>query len=398
MGVLHADRVGRVIQRNPEDDLMGRRWIVATLTLVVSAFAPLGQRAESAPLSNTESAIDELGKVVTDQSRPIKERLEMLKALEGWATPEARRHLLVALTDPAAEIRAGAAATLGWPRNNEAVPALRARVEATDETPAVKAAALRALGRIGDPAVRPVVLAATQNPDKAVREAALWNLTFGLLVDPADRTTQLLRLAGDPALDGQLRCDAIRALSGVKEDRVVEGLMQLLEREPRPRIVLPGGQPTQTQLMALRFVQQRDVPAWAANALGQLEARRALELLLRTAEEPNDYFLRLMSLQALVGWNVPEALPLYVRRLGDPLADNRILALMGLMRLGDRTATESVKDRLSDENPEVRAQAVSALVSLEGASSRPVLESLRLREPSPNVLATLDEALAHLPR
>ena len=376
---------------------MGRRWIAATLMLVVSALAHPGARAESTPLSNTDAAVDELGKSLTDRSRPVNERLETLKALEGWATPEARRHLLIALTDPAAEIRAGAAATLGWPGNTEAVPALRARIEAADETPAVKAAALNALGRIGEPTVRPLVLTATQSSDKAVREAALWSVTFGLLVDPADRTTQLLRLATDPALDGQLRCDAIRMLAGVKEDRVVDGLMQLLEREPRPRIVLPG-QPTQQQIMALRFVQQRDVPAWAARALGYLEARRALDLLLKTAEEPNDYFLRLMSLQTLVGWNVPEALPLYVRRLGDPLSDNRILALMGLMNLGDPTVTEVVKGRLSDESPEVRVQAVSALVLLGGASARPALESLRQREPSPAVLGALDEALSTLPR
>jgi HEAT repeat protein len=262
----------------------------------------------------------------------------------------------------------------------------------------VKAAALNALGRIGEPTVRPVVLTATQSPDKAVREAALWSVTFGQLVDPADRTTQLLRLATDPALDAQLRCEAIRALALVKEDRVVDGLIQLLEREPRPRIVLPGGEPTQQQIMALRFVQQRDVPAWAASALGYLEARRALELLLKTAEEPNDYFLRLMSLQTLVGWNVPEALPLYLRRLSDPLADNRILALMGLMKLGDKTVTESVKGRLSDESPEVRVQAVSALALLGGASARPALETLRQRESVPAVLGALDEVLSNLPR
>jgi HEAT repeat protein len=97
-------------------------------------------------------------------------------------------------------------------------------------------------------------------------------------------------------------------------------------------------------------------------------------------------------------WNAPEALAVYVKRLADPLPDNRVLALLGLMKLNDRSVMESVQAKLSDEHPDVRAQAVATVALLGGASARPSLEALQKKEPSPNVLSVLDEALAKLPR
>jgi HEAT repeat protein len=241
-------------------------------------------------------------------------------------------------------------------------------------------------------------VAATQSPDAGVREAALWSVALGPLVDPADRTSHLLRLAADQAIGGQVRCDAIRAMIEVKEDRVVDTLMQILEREPRANIALPAGPPTQQQIMFLRYSQAKDVAAWAAGALGQFQSKRTLPLLLRTAEDREDFFLRLMTLQALVRWGAVEALPVFVRRLEDPLADNRILALMGLAKLGDRTVLGSVLPRLSDQSPPVRAQAVVTLAVLGDAKVRPSLEALQQKESDSDVLSALDEALSKLPR
>jgi HEAT repeat protein len=368
------------------------------LALVVFCLPFSAQAAGPTPLSNAEPALAEFGKDVMDQSRPLAERLDLVRAFGGWATPQVRGLLVLALKDPAPEMRAEAAQALGWPGNREAIGALRERFEASGEASTVRAAAVRSFGRIGDPSVRPLVVAATQHSDIGVREAALWSLTLGSLVDPADRTSFLLRLAADQPLDGQLRCDAIRALAEVKEDRVVDTLLQILEREPRPRVALPAGPPTQQQIMALRYAQGRDVAAWAAGALGQFRAARALPLLLKTAEDPDDFFLRLMSLQALVAWNTPEARPVFVRRLEDPLPDNRILGLRGLAQLGDRTVTPSVLARLADASPSVRAQAVLALAALGDASVRPSLEALRKRETSSDVLGALEDALSHLPR
>lgn len=377
---------------------MRRWWMSGALVLAAFCFPVSGQAAGPTPLSNAGPAMAEFGKIVNDQSQPMAERLEVVRAFGVWASPQVRDPLMVALKDPSPDMRLAAAQALGWPGNRESVAALRERFEAPDEALAVKAAALRALGRIGDRSVRPLVVSAAQHADAGVRESALWSLALGSLTDPADRTPFLLRLVADQAVDGQVRCDGIRALGDVKEARVVDALMQILEREPRPRVALPAGPPNQQQVMALRYAQGRDVPAWTAAILGKLEDRRALPLLLKSAEDPDDFFLRLMSLQTLIAWNAPEARPVYARRLEDALPDNRILALMGLAKLGDKSATPLVLARLSDPSSSVRAQAALVLAELGDASSRAPLEALKKRETNSDVLVAVEDALAHLPR
>jgi HEAT repeat protein len=377
--------------------MMGRWWIWGTLALVLFWLSSEGRAAGPAPLSNVEPVVGELGKGLADQSRPVAERLEIIRAFGGWATAQVRGPLLAALKDPLPALRVAAARALGWPGNREAVAALRERVDSSGDTAAVRAAAVHSLGTIGDPLVRALVVAATQDPDAGVREAALWSVALGSLVDPADRTSYLIRLAEDRALDGQLRCEALRALAGVNEGGVIEALMRILEHEPRTTIALPAGPPTQQQIMMLRYAQARAPAAWAAAALGELGARRALPLLLRTAEDPNDFFLRLRSIQSLIAWDVAEALPIFVRRLEDPLPDNRVLALIGLAKRGDRTLIDPVLTRLSDQNSVVRAQAVATLAVLGDATVRPPLEALQQKESDSNVLSALEEALSRLP-
>ena len=208
----------------------------------------------------------------------------------------------------------------------------------------------------------------------------------------------LMQLAEDRAADAQLRSDAVRALAGVKEAGVVSGLTRILETEPPVTIVLPAGPRTNEQLMSLRRAQARDVAGWAAAALGQLEARAALPLLLRSAEDPNNFFLRLMSLRSLVAWNVPEAFPVLVRRLEDPLPDIRVLALTGLARLGDQKALDPVLARLFDASAAVRALAVPTLAWLGGPKVRPQLEALQQKESDPAVRGALEAALSQLAR
>ena len=374
-----------------------RLWACGLLFLVLS-WVPVQPTAGAPPFSTAGPALDEMGKQLEDQNRPAAERLQIIRAFEQWATAQVRPTLVAVLKDPLPEIRAAAARALGWPGNHEAVPALRERVETPGESAVVKAAAVRSLGRIGDRSVRALVITTTSDPDASVRGAALWSVTLGSLADPADRTSYLMRLAEDRALEAQLRADAVRALARVKEEGVVEGLTRILEHEPPLTIALPSGPPTQMQIMALRYAQARDVAGWAAGALGQLEARSALPLLLRTAEDPNDYFLRLMSIGSLIAWNVPEAFPVLVRRLEDPLTDIRVLALMGVARLGDRQAVDPVLARLSDQSPAVRAQAVTTLGVLGDPMVRQPLEALQQKESDASVRGALEAVLSQLPR
>ena len=373
-----------------------RPWECSAIALLLTCV--LVQPTAAAPPSSAAWPVfDELGKQLEDRSRPIQERLEIILTFGEWAGPQVRPPLVTALKDPSPTIREAAARALGWLGNGEAVPALRERVETPDEVVPVRAAAVRSLGRIGDRSVRALVVTATGSPDAPVREAALWSVALDSLVDPADRTLYLMRLAEDRAADTLPRVHAIRALASVKEVRVADGLVRILESEPRITIALPPGTRTEMQIMSLRAAQTRDVAAWAADALGLLEARTALPLLLKTAEDPNDYFLRLMSLQSLVAWNLPEAYPVFVRGLEDSLPDNRVLALAGLARLGDPKAMDPVLARLSDAIPEVRAAAVATLALLGGPKVRPQLEAMQQKELAPAVRRALEDELARLP-
>ena len=115
-------------------------------------------------------------------------------------------------------------------------------------------------------------------------------------------------------------------------------------------------------------------------------------------EDPDDYFLRFMSVQSLVAWNVPEAFPVLVRRLEDPLPDVRAVAVTGLAKLGDPQGVEPILTRLSDESEDVRAVAVVALTKLGGPKIRPQLEALQEKEMAPDVRRALEAALDQLHR
>src|SRR5262249_23833998 len=150
--------------------------------------------------------------------------------------------LLAVLKDPKPEIREAAARGLGWHGDDEAVPALKDRIEAPDEVAAVKAAAVRSLGRIGDRSVRSLVIRMTQDSDASVREAAQWSLALGRLVEPTDQTSYLIQLAEHRTADGQVRVEAIRVLSTKgKDERIVASLSGILEHEPRLSLLPPTG-------------------------------------------------------------------------------------------------------------------------------------------------------------
>jgi HEAT repeat protein len=340
--------------------------------------------------------LDGLGKQVQDPSLPESERLQIVKTLASWGTAQVRAPLVAILKDPSPAIRAAAARALGWRGNLEAVSVLREHVERSSEPAAVRAAALEALGEIGDPSTRPVVLAAVRDPDDAVRRAALWGLTFGALVDPADRAPLLRQAAEDRTVDLAMRCQAIQALGEAQDTAAVELLARLVEQEPPIPMPLPRDGANQQELMMVRYRQARDVRAWAARSLGVLEAKTKLPLLLKTAEDPRDFFLRLTSVESLVYWKAREALGVLVRRLEDPFPDTRIAALVGLSEIGDRAVVDPVLARLDDKLPAVRVQAIATLAALGDARVRPYLESLRERDTDPSVQDALDKALAQL--
>jgi HEAT repeat protein len=377
------------------------QWVVSTVVLLFFLTAAhTDGAAQSAPsLSDADTLLNTVAKRAQDASLPEAERLGMIATLGQWGTEQVRAPLLGLLGDPLPSIRAAAARGLGWPGNREAVAALQERVEAPSEPAAVRAAAVEALGHIGDDAARPLVLTASRDGDTAVREAALRGLTFGGLVKPADRIALTRQVAADTDLDRLLRCQAIQALAELKDTGAADLLIQLMEHEspyPMPALVKA---PSQMQIMLIRYREARNVKAWAAKALGVLGNRSALPLLLKTAEDTDDFFLRMMSIETLGSWKAREALPVLLRRLDDVFEYARAAALRALAEIGDKSAVDAVLLRLSDDVPMVRAQAANTLGVLGDANLRPRLETiLHDQETNPDVQRALEAALARLPR
>jgi HEAT repeat protein len=378
---------------------MGWRQLVCCGVVVLLTYASPPPAGAAPPLSDAGPVLGQLGRQIQDQSQPLALRLQLIKTLGDWGSAEVRPPLVAVLKDPRPPIREAAALALGWPGNVEAVAPLREHVEKVDETPGVKTAAVLSLGRIGDRSVRPLLIALTQDQHPQIREAAIIGLALGGLVDPADQTVYLIQLAEYRPADPQARSEAIRLLAGKgTEERIVTSLSSILKDEPRMTIALPPKQPTDEQVMALRQAQARDVAAWAAGALGRMEVRAALPLLLQAAEDPNDFFLRMMAVESLVAWKAPEAFPVLVRRLDDPLLEIRLLASVGLARLGDPKGVDPMLAQLSDEHPTMRAQVVTSLAELGGPRVRAELEALNQKELDPEVLRALETALTRLAR
>jgi HEAT repeat protein len=195
-----------------------------------------------------------------------------------------------------------------------------------------------------------------------------------------------------------MRCEAIQELGKEKDRGSIPLLVRLLEAGPRIPMPLPKDNPSQQDIMVLRFQQSRDLRAWAASSLGVLEAKEALPLLLKAAREPDDFFLRVTSMGALVALKAPEALPVFVQGLHDPFADVRALSLTGLAQMGDSSSGDAVLARLNDPAAMVRVQAVGALVELRDPRARTELESLRKRELDASVQQAIEAALPRVPR
>src|SRR5262245_15174961 len=129
--------------------------VVAAALICASPVAAIAQSATTpAPLSDVAGPLENLTKQAHDQTKPEAERVPVIEALGQWATDQVRPPLVSLLADPLPGIRAAAARALGWHGNKAAVAPLRGRVEAAGEDPLVRAAALDALGRIGDESTR----------------------------------------------------------------------------------------------------------------------------------------------------------------------------------------------------------------------------------------------------
>jgi HEAT repeat protein/cyclophilin family peptidyl-prolyl cis-trans isomerase len=231
---------------------------------------------------------------------------------------------LVALTkDAHPYTRAFAAKGLGGLKNRAAVPALLPLVTSPDRAVAVEA--IRALGRIGDPAAAPALLALVRTPKP------------------------------DPVL----RVEAVSAIGNVGGDGVLDTLLDLVD-DPNPL-----------------------VRAAAIGSLPQID-RDGFVTTLSALDPDPDWKVR-AALAAVLGTLSPqEGLPRLHAMLAD--ADQRVIpaVLASLAKLRAPDAAEVMLNRLTADDPVVRAAAAEAIGELKPAAGAAALAdaySVAVRDP-----------------
>lgn len=151
------------------------------------------------------AAADEMGR------RGYRFRKEIAEALRP-----------VLLNDPESMVRAAAGRALGRLGAREAVPELIKAL--SDKSPEVRVVAAAALWRLPDPGAVPTLLERVKDPDKAVRE---WSaLALGVAGD-SRAVSELIPLLQDP--ERSVRLAAVRSLGRLNRTEALKPLTQYLE-------------------------------------------------------------------------------------------------------------------------------------------------------------------------
>jgi HEAT repeat protein/beta-lactamase regulating signal transducer with metallopeptidase domain len=256
--------------------------------------------------------------------------------------------------------------------------ATRALVEALDDAvPAVRLAAVRSLGQLGDTTVIAALIQALANDtDDGVRRAAAWALG------------QLEQSSSVPALSTALRRDrdievrrnAAWALGQIEDAAAVDALAAVLtdpDHELRKKAVWALGQIEDVRAVPGLLVALRDTDpemrSQAAWALGQIESKDAVEGLGRAVSDSS------REVRSQVAWALGQiedasAVPALTRLLRDPVAEVRKQAAWALGQVESATAVEPLGTALRDSDSEVRSQAAWALGQIEDPSAAGALE------------------------
>jgi len=242
------------------------------------------------------------------------------------------RHIDTLRNHPSWERRAMAAERLGRIGSARAVfPLLLTVRDTKDEDEDVRGAALRALGRIRDPAAIPELLEALGTPEAALPQ----------------RIAEILVRFGEDVvvpLCGEIR----NPDSEVRRMWAAEILGWLGNREAAIPLI-----------EALGDVQP-EVRAKAAGALGKLSEARAIDRLLEMLLSDPIPFVRTRVAQALGAIGHPRVVDHLVQVLRDPEWWVRIRAIEALEQIG-KEAAGALLAAIEDEDAEVRRRAATAL-------------------------------------
>lgn len=278
-----------------------------------------------------------------------------------------------------------------------AVPALLSVV--SDENPAVRLAAVEALGHLEDPrAIDALVQALRTDTDARVREAAANALGE---IDSARAVPGLIAALGSERVTA-VRAKIAWALGEIDDPRAVDALGAAVrdsEAEVRRQAVWalgeidsPSAVPKLIPALKDADVETRKQAAWA---LGELESPDAIEALAAATKDA-DAEVRKQAVEALGDIEDKRALPALSAAIGDPEVEVRRQAIEAIGQLDDlRTAPPALIAALKDEDRSVRKAAAEAVGQLEDEAAVPALIPLT-RDTNAEVKRTAVEALANI--
>ncbi|PKL55548.1 MAG: hypothetical protein CVV35_09395, partial [Methanomicrobiales archaeon HGW-Methanomicrobiales-6] len=284
------------------------------------------------------------------QDRDWQIRLGAARALVGIGDP-AVEPLVRALRDAPPAVRMGAAATLGKIGNPGAVEPLIDALLSEDWR--MGRVVVRALGMLGEPAVRPLLRVLSDGNDTS-RKGAVAALV--LIGEPA------VRLLPGALTDGHFRvragvADVLDRL-GWSPEPGEETVVYLIAKE-RWGNLLSMGPAAVGPLIAVLNDRDDSIRRRAAKVLGEIGDPRAVPALIGLLHD--DYYsIRREAAAALGATGVPAMEPV-VSALSDPDADVRKRAADVLSEIGDARAIEPLEGIFDDEDWYARMAAGNAV-------------------------------------
>jgi HEAT repeat protein len=339
--------------------------------------------AEALGKTGDSRAVVPLAEALAGPDSNSYEREAATLALGELGTAGAVEPLITALRDEIREVRRAAAVALGEVVGSEVVDsaATESLIAALEDPDAgVREVATEDLGKMGDGAVEPLMVAVIA-PSSLVRAAAAKALARVLVsisppaVEALSGRVDLLVVCLD-SRDAALRKSAARLLGKIGNARAIEALVGALTSDSPGMVeaaadALEGlrWRPEMTASGAAYWASQGDSEKCVEiGAVGVPSLIAALGGLHQTT--------RLTAAEALVQMGAPVVGPL-IEALADGVRQVRSNAARVLGDIGDVRAVGPLIAGLSDRNEGVRIAARDALVEIGASAVQPLIEVLR---------------------
>jgi len=333
-------------------------------------FAEQGQRA---------AAIEIYRELANLQEPPVF-RSAALRGMAELGDPQAISLVVAALQDKNRTVRAVARSCVRLIPGSQATQQLAAQLT---KLPAQQRALLiAALADRGDPAALAHIVAATKDPDPAVKHAAI--RAIGKLGD-ASSVPLLARLLAETK-DRQLSqviCASLTMLQGPDVDDQIVKAMQDAEPTSRARLIEVLYDRNAVTAVAPLIIEAKKsgpkVQKSAFKALGRLAGPKDLPVLLSLLAELSDRGVRRAAERAIitVARKAPvppsRSEPVLKALAGEDAVPVRCSLLRVLGGIADDKALEALYQAVSDPNPMVKDTAIRQLASWPDAAAVPAV-------------------------